>query len=140
MVAGALLTTPFMLRYDLMLLAIPLAWLYAEATRTGFRPGEVKIGIAAFMLPWMPTEVARYGHLLVAPLVIMALFFVVARRALSPAEADASAMRSLGRRRPRPHPPEREKPPDAVQGLSNWQGLRDSNSRPAVLETAALTS
>ncbi|WP_460452466.1 glycosyltransferase family 87 protein [Alsobacter sp. SYSU BS001988] len=92
MVAGALLTTPFMLRYDLMLLAIPLAWLYAEATRTGFRPGEVKIGVAAFMLPWMPTEVAQYGHLLVAPLVIMALFFVVARRALSPAEADASAM------------------------------------------------
>ena len=40
MVAAALLASPFLLDYDLTLLAIPLAWSVREALRAGFAPGE----------------------------------------------------------------------------------------------------
>ena len=46
MVAAALLASPFLLDYDLMLLAIPLAWLTAQGLRTGFLPWE-KLLLAA---------------------------------------------------------------------------------------------
>jgi len=90
MVTGALLTTPFMLRYDLMLLAIPLCWLVREIARTGLRRGELEVGILAFVLPLVPIELAQHGHILLAPVVIAALFFVVARRAWSPETVAAS--------------------------------------------------
>lgn len=86
-VTGAMLTTPFLLRYDLMLLAIPLLWFCREAKRTGIRSAEAKIAIAAFLLPAVPLDVAQYAHILLAPLVIAALFIVMARRALDPSLA-----------------------------------------------------
>lgn len=84
MVTSVLLTTPFMLRYDLMLLAIPLLWLVGEAARTGFQRGEKQIAGAAFMLPLAPVAIATMMHVLLAPLVIGALFVVQARRILRP--------------------------------------------------------
>ena len=38
-----------MLEYDLMILAIPMAWLIAEGARAGFLRGE----IAAIVLAWL---------------------------------------------------------------------------------------
>jgi hypothetical protein len=96
MVTGALLTTPFMLRYDLMLLAIPLCWLVGEVSRTGLRKWELEAGILAFALPLFPIEIAQYGHMLLAPFVIAGLFYVVARRALSPETVPAVAADSVG--------------------------------------------
>jgi alpha-1,2-mannosyltransferase len=91
MITGALLTTPFMLRYDLMLLAVPMLWIYSEARRIQVRRGEIAIGIMAFMLPWAPLEIALYAHVLLAPFVIVALFVVVTRRALALAGAEEVA-------------------------------------------------
>ncbi len=82
MVTGVLLTTPFMLRYDLMLLAIPLLWLADEAAKTGFLRGEKAIAGAAFLLPLVPIAVAMVTYVLLAPLVIAALFAVQAQRIL----------------------------------------------------------
>lgn len=96
MVTGALLTTPFMLRYDLMLLAIPLCWLVREVSRTGLRKWELEVGILAFALPLVPIELAQHGHFMVAPFVIASLFYVVTRRALSPEVVPAASADSIG--------------------------------------------
>lgn len=80
MVTGVMLCTPFMLRYDLMLLAIPLLWLTGEAARTGFMRGEKQIASLAFLLPLVPVTIAQAFYILLAPLVIGALFVVQVRR------------------------------------------------------------
>jgi hypothetical protein len=44
-VCGTLLTTPFVLDYDLTSLAFPLAWLLAQGRRGGFLPNARKSSI-----------------------------------------------------------------------------------------------
>ncbi|MDB5650427.1 MAG: hypothetical protein JWL62_1947 [Hyphomicrobiales bacterium] len=83
LVTGTLLATPFLLRYDLMLLAIPLVWLAREGVSGGLCKGEICIGIAVFALPLVPIEIAETSHMLIAPLVIGALFIVLARLCFS---------------------------------------------------------
>jgi Glycosyltransferase family 87 len=43
--------SPFMLEYDLVILAVPMAWLVSEALRNGFRPGERSALLAAYAAP-----------------------------------------------------------------------------------------
>lgn len=79
-VCAALLATPFLLDYDLMLMAIPLAWLAREGVRTGFRPWE-KITLAAgFLLPLLSRSIAMVAGVPVAPLVIAALYAMILKR------------------------------------------------------------
>jgi len=82
MALAALLVSPFLLDYDLVILALPLAWLYAQARRTGFMPHEKLVMLAAFVLPLVARTLAKGAHLPLAPLVIAALFAVVVRRLL----------------------------------------------------------
>jgi alpha-1,2-mannosyltransferase len=80
MVTATLLTTPFLLGYDLMLLAIPLLWTFGQARRTGFLPWEKIVLMAAFFLPLVSAAVATWLRIPLAPPVIAALFAVVIRR------------------------------------------------------------
>ncbi|HYD28673.1 glycosyltransferase family 87 protein [Brevundimonas sp.] len=101
--AGAtLLATPFLLDYDLTLLAIPLAWLFREAMRDGFRPWEKLALVGAFILPLVARPLALGAGLPVAPLVILALLILVVRRATAtdPARANASNLSTLSMARP----------------------------------------
>ncbi len=83
MLAGTPLVTPFVLDYDLVLLAFPLAWL---ATRE-FRAWEKIVCLAVFVAPAFarPLAVAT-GVPIMVPLLI-ALFVLLIRRA---GEADTS--------------------------------------------------
>lgn len=81
LLTATLLTTPFLLGYDLMLLAIPLLWVLGQAIARGFLPWEKTVLMAGFMLPMISSTVARYLMVPLAPLVIASLFAVVARRA-----------------------------------------------------------
>lgn len=83
MATAALLASPFVLGYDLLLLAIPLLWIVCEAGRTGFLPWEKPVLAAAFMLPLLSTPVADRLHLPLAPPVLLALFAFAFRRAIS---------------------------------------------------------
>jgi alpha-1,2-mannosyltransferase len=78
---GACLMTPFVLDYDLMLLAIPLAWVVTEAEQTVYLPWEKLILASAFLLPMVTRSLATWAGASVAPLVLMALLGVVVRRA-----------------------------------------------------------
>jgi hypothetical protein len=78
---AACLATPFVLDYDLMLLAVPLAWLAAEAERGGYLPWEKLVLVAAFALPLVARPLAMRGGVPVAPLMLTVLLGAVARRA-----------------------------------------------------------
>lgn len=88
LVAATLLASPFLLDYDLMLAAVPLAWLFAQGAERGFRPWE-KIGLlAAYALPLFSRSVATFAHVPLGPPVLAGLFLLVLRRAWS-AEQDS---------------------------------------------------
>jgi hypothetical protein len=80
LVSGALIATPFLLDYDLTLLAIPLIWLFGEGRRTGFLPFEKIILLAAFVLPLVSRFVADNFGVPLGPPVLIAVFCLTVRR------------------------------------------------------------
>jgi hypothetical protein len=79
---ASLLASPFLLDYDLTLLAIPIAWMVREGRRTGFRPWEKSALFLAFVLPLVARVVAQRLGVPLGPPVVSALLVVVIRRAL----------------------------------------------------------
>ncbi len=77
---AALLTTPFLLAYDLTVLAVPLAWVVAQARRTGFLPWEKAVLAFVYVVPLLSLFGGRYG-LPLGPPAMLALFAVALRRA-----------------------------------------------------------
>jgi alpha-1,2-mannosyltransferase len=80
MIAAALLASPFLLDYDLVILAAPLAWMLREGVRDGFLSWEKTILLAAFVLPAVSRMLATEARLPLAPLVLAALFVAILRR------------------------------------------------------------
>ena len=79
LVLGILLFTPYCFSYDLMLLALPLAWLGWEGYTKEWLPGE-QLFLA---LGWTMPFIAIIGGQLkvqLAPLILVALFLLVWRR------------------------------------------------------------
>jgi hypothetical protein len=79
--AASLLVSPFLLHYDLVLLAIPAACVVRMAAADGFLPWE-KIGLAAaWLLPLVSEQIADLTRVQVAP-VMCALVLAIAWRRL----------------------------------------------------------
>jgi hypothetical protein len=94
MIVAALLASPFLLDYDLVILAAPLAWMLREGIRTGFRDWEKTVLAAAFVLAAVSRTLATQAHLPLAPFVLAALFALILRRgaaSTSPATTPAWA-------------------------------------------------
>jgi hypothetical protein len=85
MVMAALLASPFLLDYDLTLLAIPLAWIAREGLRAGFAPGEKSVLALAYVLPLFSRTLAGNLGLPVAPLAMAAVFYFLLKRGAAPA-------------------------------------------------------
>lgn len=69
---GALLATPYLYTYDLVVLAVPLAFMLRQARVTGFLPHELAgIGLACFLVLIFPFAAAPVGF--AAILVVAAL-------------------------------------------------------------------
>lgn len=81
-VCASLLATPFLLDYDLMLLALPMAWLAREGVRTGFRPWEKTALAIGFVAPLLTRSFALLIGVPIAPFVIVWLYALILRRAL----------------------------------------------------------
>ncbi|KQW81847.1 glycosyltransferase family 87 protein [Brevundimonas sp. Root1279] len=92
--AATLLATPFLLDYDLLLLAVPLAWLFREATkdpgRDGWRDWEKAALVAGFVLPVVSRSLAMAAGLPVAPLVVLGLLACLVRRARTAETVEAN--------------------------------------------------
>ena len=78
---ATLLVTPYLLDYDLMLLAPALLLLAAEGKRQGFQPFELSLLVFLWLLPWAARGLASATHILLAPFAILALLVMTARRA-----------------------------------------------------------
>ena len=84
LVMSSLLCTPYLVDYDLVSLAFPLAWVTAEAQKTGWRPWEKIVLLAAYMLPILSRPIATQAGIPIAPVVLVCLFLVVWKRANGP--------------------------------------------------------
>lgn len=89
-VCGTLLATPFALDYDLTLLAIPLAALFAAGRQDSFLPYEKIVLLVAFVLPLAVRPFGMGLGLPVAPLVVGGLLWLVTRRLPRPAAGTSS--------------------------------------------------
>jgi len=89
-VCAGLLASPFLLDYDLTLIAIPLVWLLREGLRTGFQSFEKALLMLAFALPLVSRAIAGAVGLPLAPLTIAAILALTLRRALNPAPGGAA--------------------------------------------------
>jgi len=78
--AGALLATPYLYTYDLVVLAVPLGFLWRLGRARGFLPHEMAgIGVTCLLILIFPFATAPVGF--AAVLLTAAL---IARRALAP--------------------------------------------------------
>jgi hypothetical protein len=75
------LATPYLLDYDLVLLALPIAWLAGARLAGGFRLGEKPLLVATWLLPLLARPLGAALHLPLVPVVVAALLVDVLRRA-----------------------------------------------------------
>lgn len=94
---ASLLTSPFLLDYDLAILAFPLAWLAGQGLASGFRAWEKIALLAGFVLPLVARPLAMHAHLPVAPAVLAALFTLALRRAIPQEESAATRVAPAAR-------------------------------------------
>ncbi|MGA8644092.1 glycosyltransferase family 87 protein [Candidatus Binatus sp.] len=92
---GMVLASPYILYYDLVILALPIAWLALEGRRSGFLPFEKSLLVIAWILPLACESVAHYAFIPLTPLVsVLMLGFIIRRvrvAAIVPAPAMATA-------------------------------------------------
>jgi Glycosyltransferase family 87 len=88
LIVAAVAATPFLLDYDLVILAAPLAWMLREGRRTRFLAWEKTVLAAAFVLPLVARLSATDLRLPLAPPVLAALFVLVLRRGAETAGAE----------------------------------------------------
>lgn len=93
--AASLLISPFLLDYDLVLLAIPLAILIREGAGSGFLPWEKASLALAWLAPLVSRTIASVTHVGIAPLICGLLLAAALRRAWHSAEANAVARSRL---------------------------------------------
>jgi hypothetical protein len=85
MLAGSLLVTPFVLDYDLLLLAFPLTVLAMSEARSW----ERFVTLLGFALPAFARPLAMETGIVLAPAILLALFVLLLRRAHDPQTARA---------------------------------------------------
>ncbi len=87
LVTATMLCSPYLWDYDLVCLAVPLAWLAARATATGWRKLEKPVAAAAYLGPAVVRLINVGTGVPLAPLMIAALLAVVTRRIRAPLSA-----------------------------------------------------
>jgi len=82
--------SPFMLQYDLVILAVPMAWLLGEALRDGYRRGEGVALAAAFVAPVL-FRISAFDNAMQLSVIVAAalLFAAVLRRMTAPRQSPA---------------------------------------------------
>ncbi len=83
LLSGALLVTPYVLDYDLMVMAPAIAFLAAHGIARGFLPWEKTTLAAIFIAPLVTRAVAEQTRLPVGFVALIALFLLSARRGMA---------------------------------------------------------
>ena len=78
--AGSLLVSPYVLDYDLVLLALPIAWFAMEGCEHRFLPFEKSGLVAAWILPFISRIVAAATMVPIGPMLNIGLLALILRR------------------------------------------------------------
>jgi len=81
LVTGLVLVSPYIIYYDLVVLALPIAWLALEGRRSEFFPFEKSLLVIAWLLPLLCESVAYYTFVPLTALVCFCLRALIIRRA-----------------------------------------------------------
>ena len=79
---GSLLATPYVLDYDLVVLAVAIAFLARYGLDRGFRDFEISLLAAAWIMPLLSRSIAGIAAIPLGLIVMLALYAFVLRRAL----------------------------------------------------------
>jgi alpha-1,2-mannosyltransferase len=79
--AAMLLGAPYIMDYDFVLLALPIAALTSEGLRTGFKPYEKSVLAAAWVLPLVARSTAEHTNIPLSPEIILLLLVLIWKRA-----------------------------------------------------------
>jgi glycosyl transferase family 87 len=101
--SATLIAIPVVLIYDLMLAAIAVSWLVRAGRETGMAAAEkvalaavlFSLGVGLFLLVFNAQNLVQGWQLPIAPLAVLGLFAIVAKRALCP-QAAATPQYALG--------------------------------------------
>ncbi len=96
---AALLTTPYCLDYDMVLLGPALAFLIAHGMRTGFAPFEKTLLAFDWIIPLFARLIAKLSYIPLGSIAMVTLFALVIVRAM---QEDRYARRVFPSARPRP--------------------------------------
>jgi hypothetical protein len=88
---GTLLVTPYVLDYDLAVLAPAIAFLAAEGIARGLRPYEKVVLAAAWLVPLLARPMAQHLDVPIA-LIVMTILFVITLRGALGESGSASAL------------------------------------------------
>jgi len=83
LVSGALVATPYVFDYDLVLLAVPIALLARDGCEQGWLPGDREVLVAAWLMPLLSPVIAHASGVQLGWLCLVALFAVALRRAIA---------------------------------------------------------
>jgi hypothetical protein len=78
--AAAALSTPYLFDYDMAVVGIGAAFLYAEARRSGFLPYEGSALAFIWIAPWFSRPAAQYLALPLGPAAMLLLAWLAWRR------------------------------------------------------------
>ncbi|MDO9061684.1 MAG: glycosyltransferase family 87 protein, partial [Bradyrhizobium sp.] len=87
--SGSLLATPYVLDYDLVVLAVAIAYLARHGLRRGFEPFEISLLAAAWIVPLLSRGVAGATGIPLGLMVLLMIFICVLRRAVRDGAAPA---------------------------------------------------
>jgi len=80
---GSVMVSPYVLQYDLVLLALPIAWLAMEGFERGFLPYEKIVLSVAWVLPRVALPLSQGARIPLAPFVTIALMTMILIRCAS---------------------------------------------------------
>jgi alpha-1,2-mannosyltransferase len=81
LILGCVIATPYVLDYDLVVLAPAIAFLVAHGLRAGFAPYEVAVLVTLWVLPLAARSIAELTSVSLSPIVLIAGFALVLHRA-----------------------------------------------------------
>jgi hypothetical protein len=94
LLVATLLSTPYVLDYDLVVLGMALAFFAAEGLETGFRPWEKTILALVWIAPVAAREIAKLMYLPLGFLTLVTFFLLIVIRTRSE-HAEPAARRPL---------------------------------------------
>jgi hypothetical protein len=89
---GSLLATPYVLDYDLVVLAVAIAFFARHGQRHGFRAFEISLLAAAWIVPLLTRGIAGSTGIPLGLLTVLALYALIMRRVMIARAGAAAAM------------------------------------------------